>query len=82
MVSTTDKGGKEFVWVKRGDIWVKKYPAYLGPKVTQYTKVKQLPEKYKNYLLNMVVMFTKINMEGKFNYEYENTKNYYNRFTR
>ena len=40
MVTTTDSGGNEFVWVKRGDIWVKKYPAYLGPKVTQYTKGK------------------------------------------
>ena len=27
MVTTTDTKGKEFVWVKRGDMWVKKYPA-------------------------------------------------------
>ena len=27
MVATTDSGGKEFVWVQRGDVWVKKYPA-------------------------------------------------------
>ena len=40
MVTTTDAKNKEFVWVKRGNIWVKKYPAYLGPKVTQYTKGK------------------------------------------
>ena len=40
MVTTTDAKNKEFVWVKRGNMWVKKYPAYLGPKVTQYTKGK------------------------------------------
>ena len=27
MVTTTDAKNKEFVWVKRGDMWVKKYPA-------------------------------------------------------
>ena len=40
MVTTTDKGGHEFVWVQReGGIWVKKYPAYFGSS-KNYTRSK------------------------------------------
>ena len=40
MVATTDKAGKEFVWVQReGGIWVKKYPAYFGGS-KNYTRSK------------------------------------------
>ena len=40
MVATTDKAGKEFVWVQReGGIWVKKYPTYFGSS-KNYTRSK------------------------------------------
>ena len=39
MVTTTDSGGNEFVWVKRGDVWVKKYPL-VEHKSKQYTRGK------------------------------------------
>ena len=40
MVETTDKAGKQFVWVQReGGIWVKKYPAYFGSS-KNYTRGK------------------------------------------
>ena len=39
MVTTLDKGGNEFVWVKRGDVWVKKYPL-VEPNSKQFTRGK------------------------------------------
>ena len=40
MVATTDKAGKEFVWVQReGGILVKKYPTYFGSS-KNYTRSK------------------------------------------
>jgi len=52
MVTTTDKGGHEFVWVQReGGIWVKKYPAYFGSS-KNYTRSKTTAGKIQEITFN------------------------------
>ena len=52
MVETTDKAGKEFVWVQReGGIWVKKYPAYFGSS-KNYTRAKTTAGKIQEITFN------------------------------
>lgn len=52
MVATTDKAGKEFVWVQReGGIWVKKYPAYFGSS-KNYTRSKTTAGKIQEITFN------------------------------
>jgi len=52
MVTTTDKGGHEFVWVQReGGIWVKKYPAYFGGS-KNYTRSKTTAGKIQEITFN------------------------------
>ena len=53
MVATTDKAGKNFVWVQReGGMWVKKYPTYFGPTTTQYTRGKTTAGKIQEITFN------------------------------
>ena len=52
MVTTTDKGGHEFVWVQReGGIWVKKYPTYFGGS-KNYTRGKTTAGKIQEITFN------------------------------
>ena len=52
MVETTDKAGKEFVWVQReGGIWVKKYPTYFGSS-KNYTRGKTTAGKIQEITFN------------------------------
>ena len=52
MVETTDKAGKQFVWVQReGGIWVKKYPAYFGGS-KNYTRSKTTAGKIQEITFN------------------------------
>ena len=57
MVTTTDAKNKEFVWVKRGNMWVKKYPTswkgYKEPVIKPKTwggKIQQITFKNGGYV--------------------------------